>query len=346
MTRPRITPNFFAISFGIGGLAQTWTTAARLTSAPQVVADGLWLVDAVVWVATFVLYLRSLGGGRWRVELGDHVFGPFVSVPFIVGMLLAGGLRPHLPTVALVLYVTSLVAALVLAGHLLATWALDTTPATQWHPGYYLPSVGAPLVGAAEAGTFGHPTLARLLFGFGAISWLLLGGILLHHLIGQQRLPAALLPTMAIMLAPPVVAGNAWFAIDGGKPDTVALALAGYALLMAIVQLGLVPAYRTAPFGAGWWSFSFPYAATTGYTVTWLAAERVPLRGLWTAVLLAVITAFIGYLAVRTVLAVRRGTFLPQRVTGGARVVVTQSEAMSALTVASPEADMCGAVSR
>ena len=198
-----------------------------------------------------------------------------------------------------------------LAGHLLAIWALDDSPSTHWHPGYYLPSVGAPFVAATEAVTFGQPTLARLLFGIGALSWVLIGGILLHHLVGQERLPTALLPTMAILVAPPVVAGNAWFAINGDHADTLALGLAGYAILMITTQLGLIPAYRTAPFGPGWWSFSFPYAATVGNAITWLAVEHVNHQPLWTYLLLTVITTLIGYLAARTLIALARRTFLP-----------------------------------
>ena len=181
-----------------------------------------------------------------------------------------------------------------LAGRLLAIWALDDAPETHWHPGYYLPSVGAPLVAAATSATFGYVSLARLLFGFGIISWVLIGGILLHHLVGQQRLPKPLMPTMAILIAPPVVAGNAWFAINGGRVDAIALGLAGYALLMATTQLGLIAAYRTVPFGPGWWSYSFPYAATATNAVIWLGAEHAPHQSVWTYLLLAAITAFIG----------------------------------------------------
>jgi tellurite resistance protein len=311
--RRRITPNLFAISFGLAGLAQVWTTAARVTAAPAAIADSLWLFDAAVWITTLGVYARSIRSSRgWRAELADHVFGPFVSVPPIVGLLLAGGLEPHARTAALGLYIGSLVVALGVAGHLLATGALDDAPSTHWHPGYYLPSVGAPLIGAGEAAGFGHPDLARLLFGFGVISWVLIGGILLHHLVGQQRLPTPLIPTMAILIAPPVVAGNAWFAINGGRADGVALGLAGYAVLMAIVQVSLIPAYRTVPFGPGWWSYSFPYAAAVSDAVGWLAVEHAAHRVVWTCLLLGGITVFVGYLSARTLIALLRHSFLPR----------------------------------
>lgn len=311
--RRRITPNLLAISFGVAGLAQTWTIAGRLASAPAVISEFLWLVAGGVWLVTLCLYGRwVLAGSTLRRELADHTFGPFVAIGPIVGMLLAGGLEPHFRTSGLALYAVSLAAALALAGHLLAVWTLDDLPATQWHPGYFLPSVGAPFIAAAEAASFGYAGLARLLFGLGIVSWVLVGGILLHHLLGQQRLPTTLLPTMAILIAPPIVASNAWFAINGGRGDGVALGLAGYAVLMAIVQLGLIPTYRTVPFGPGWWSFSFPCAATTGNAIAWLAAEHVDSHHVLAYVLLATSTAFIGYLATRTARALVRRDFLPR----------------------------------
>ncbi len=311
--RRRIPPNLFAISFGLAGLAQTWTVATRTTPAPAAVADALWIVAGGVWLVTLAVYGHSvIAGKRLGTELSDHIFGPFVSVPAIVGLLLAGGVEPHAHALGLGLFLASLAVVICLAGRLLAIWALDDEPETHWHPGYYLPSVGAPLVAAGTAMTFGLPGLARLLFGFGVISWVLIGGILLHHLVGQQRLPNALMPTMAILLAPPVVAGNAWFTINGHQADGVALGLAGYAVLMATTQLGLIPAYRTVPFGAGWWSFSFPYAAAAGNAIAWLAVENTPHRVAWTYALLAPITAFVAYLAVRTTIALARHQFLPR----------------------------------
>ena len=80
---------------------------------------------------------------------------------------------------------------------------------------------------------------------------------------------------MAIQMAPPVVAGAAWFEINGGRVDGLALGLAGYALLMAMVQIRLVTVFRTAPFGPGWWAFSFSYAAVFLDALRWLSAEDV-----------------------------------------------------------------------
>ena len=127
----------------------------------------------------------------------------------------------------------------------------------------------------------------------------------------MDRLPTPLLPTIAIEVAPPVVAGNAWFVLNGGRIDAVAAGLAGYAVLMVLVQLRMIPVYRRVPFGPGWWAFSFSYAAAFTLAVNWLAAERVPGRSGWIVGLLAVLTAGIAALAVPTVRRLMRGSYLP-----------------------------------
>jgi len=131
-------------------------------------------------------------------------------------------------------------------------------------------------------------------------------------LFTQPSLPAALMPTLAIELAPPVVAGNAWFGINGNQPDTVAYLLAGYALLMVLVQIRLIPVYARLPFAAGMWAFSFSYAAAFTTGLRWLAAEHVAGQRPLTYGLLAVITAGFLALAVRTVVALVQGTLLPR----------------------------------
>jgi tellurite resistance protein len=149
------------------------------------------------------------------------------------------------------------------------------------------------------------------MFGYGTICWLILGTIILLRLFTAPALPVPLRPTIAIEVAPPVVAGNAWFLLNGGHVDAVAAGLAGYAVLMVLVQLRLIPVYRRVPFGPGWWAFSFSYAAAFTVSVNWLAAGRVPGRTGWTVAVLAVLTLGIVALAVPTVRRLARGTFFP-----------------------------------
>ncbi|WP_164842622.1 TDT family transporter [Actinoplanes solisilvae] len=310
--RRRLTPNLFAISFGLAGVTQCWAAAAAQHAVPSAVADAGWFVVAAVWLVTAVLYGHNLvAGGRLRTEMSDPVFSPFLAIPPIVGMLLGVALGAHARTAGIVVYAVFLVATLLLGGWLSGQWIAIDRALAAWHPGYFLPTVAGGLIAAVGAAQLGFPSLARFLFGYGVVCWLVLGSILLLRLFVEPRLPVPLRPTMAIEMAPPAVAGIAWFAINGGRADALAWGLAGYALLMAMVQLRLVPVYRTVPFGLGYWAFSFSYAAAFTVLIRWMAVADVPGQRAWTILLVSLATAGLAVLLVATVRGLARNTFLP-----------------------------------
>ena len=309
----RLTPNVFGIAFGLGGLAQAWDAAARLVAAPAVVADVLWVVVALSWAAVLVAYVRHVITHRRRgAELADPTFGPFLALAAIVAMMLGGALGEHDHTAGTAVWVVALLATIGIGGALNARWILGEGPIDFFHPGYLIPTVAAGYVASLTASGLGLHTAAEALFGYASLSWMPLGAVLLVRLFTGPALPVGLRPTLAILSAPGAVGNSAWFAINGGRIDAVAAGLAGYTVLMVVVQLGLVGAYRDVLFGAGWWAFSFSYAAVCGSAIHWLAVEHVTRQTLWTYGVLAVLTAFLAMLVVRSVVALRRGTFLPR----------------------------------
>jgi tellurite resistance protein len=167
------------------------------------------------------------------------------------------------------------------------------------------------LAGGASA-ALGFTTLSHVLFGLGITSFVVLAPIITLRLYVVPSLPPPLLPTIAIELAPPVVAGDSWFAINGGKVDTAEYVLAGLALLMLLVQLRLIPLYTRATFGPGFWAFLFPFAAAVTYGVHWLAAEHVRSGTALAYTLVSVLTTGFALLAARTVTGLIHGTFFPR----------------------------------
>jgi tellurite resistance protein len=308
----RVTPNLFGISFGIAGVAEAWAAVGALFAAPGAVADTIWMIAAVVWVITILAYLRYTGvGQRLRADLIDPVFAPFLAVAGIVPMLLGAALAAHARTAGVTIFAIALIATIGFGGWLIGQWIVSEMTLQQWHPGYFLPTVAGGYLAATTSAELGYGSLAKLMFGYGTVSWLVLGSILLQRLFTQPRLPVPLLPTMAIEVAPPVVAGVAWFAINGGRIDGVALALAGYALLMTLVQLRLVPLYRSVPFGPSWWAFSFSYAAVFVDAIHWLSVEHTTHGQAWAYVLATIVSAAVLVLVLRTLLTLKESRFLP-----------------------------------
>src|SRR6266700_3091483 len=222
-----IPPNFYAIAFGLVGLARVWRLAGSLYRLPAGIGDALFLVAAVVFLLFFVALVVKLVLAPKAVlaDLTDSAIGPVFSL---------------------------------------------------------LP-----------------------------ITWLLLGAIILNRLYFRPGLAAALIPMLAIVIVPPVIAGNAYFVLTGGRIDLLAYVLAGYAVLMALVQLRLVPIYFKLTFSPGFWSFTFSYAATAAYALRWIHLGKFAGAVILGYVVLAAITLFIGGIALRSLVALRQGKFLP-----------------------------------
>jgi tellurite resistance protein len=306
----RFPPNLFAIPFGLSGLAEAWQTAEPTLHTADAVPDAISVVAALAWVTLIFCYLAQ-GARSAHADFGNKTFSPFVSLAPITGMLLASTLSAHAFAAGQALVVVFLVATLIYGGLLTGEWIVASLDHDSAHPGYFLPTVAGGLVGAACASQVHLHGLAEASFGVGLLSWMLIGSTILNKLFFHRALPPLLVPTLAIELAPPAVAGVAYFALTGGRTDWPAQALAGYAVLMVLVQVRLLPTFRALRFGPGFWSFSFSWAAAATDALDWVALRRPAGTTAYAAVILAVITAFIGYIAVRTVLLIARGQLLP-----------------------------------
>jgi tellurite resistance protein len=80
---------------------------------------------------------------------------------------------------------------------------------------------------------------------------------------------------------------------------------------MVIAQFRLLPAYRRLSFTASFWAFTFSWAAVTFAGLSWLGVTHASGWRTESYVALAIISGFIGAIAVRTIIALQRGQLIP-----------------------------------
>jgi tellurite resistance protein len=302
----RIPLNTFAIAFGLVGLAVAWTAAVGAFGLPALVDEPFWFIGLVAWVWLIVAHIaRGRASGRPLVEQLRHpAQGPIAALVPIMGMLLAAHLHLYLPLVGTVLVVVFAVLTFGYAAWLIAYWMTGALELGAIHGGYFLPTVAGGFLAAEMLAEVGFPALGVAAFGSGLLFWVVIMTLLVARLALRPPLPAPLVPTMAIMVAPPAVAGAAWFAINGGRADVVSLGLAGLTVMMALLQVMLLPRYLRLPFSLGFWSFTFSTAAVVSYAIEWLAIERPAGWQPISCVILALITALVAAIAVRSLVLV------------------------------------------
>ncbi len=306
----RITPNLFGIAFGFAGLAEAWRAAEPILGTPRAVPDTIDLASGLVWAILVVAYLRQ-GRRQVSADLRDDVLAPFVSLAPITAMLLSAALAGVAFGAGQILVAVFLVLTLLLGGWLTGRWMLGELDQKAAHPGYFLPTVAGGLVGAFSAAQVHLEAVGEASLGIGLICWALLGSLVLNLLFFRPRLPPPLLPTMAIELAPPAVAGLAWSALRGGPAGPVAAFLGGYAVLMALVQLRLVPLYRRLEFMPSFWAFAFSYAAAATDALEWIGHTHPPGATTYAVLTIGLVSLFVLALTACSVVAIRRGQFLP-----------------------------------
>jgi tellurite resistance protein len=190
-------------------------------------------------------------------------------------------------------------------------WIVGELDPLKLHPGYVLPTVAGGFIGGEGCAVFGLAGLGWLSFGIGVVCWIMLGSIVLNRLLLVPTLPAPLVPTLAIELAPPAVGGIAYLQLHGPVADPIAYLFAGYAGLMALVQLRLIPLYARTPFSPAFWSLTFAWCAAAGLAIRWLAIEHPAQETLWATLAAATASLLVIAIAARTVVDLRRGGFLP-----------------------------------
>ena len=298
----RIPLNTFAIGFGLAGLAEAWDVAGSSLGLPPFIAQLLWAVAAIAWLWLLVAHLvrGARSGDRLSDQLRHPAQGPIAALVPITAMLLAGDLLTLAPLAGLVLFLVGTVSAAVFAAWLIGSWLQGGLALEAVHGGYLLPTVAAGLVGATVAADAHLELLGWALFGVGIFFWAIMTTLLIIRLAFRPSLPDPLVPTMAILVAPPGVAGIAWFSLTGLQASAIGAMIAGLGVLLLLVQFALLPKYRRLGFSLGFWSFTFPTAAIVTDALLWL---RITAPAGWqaiTIVLLVIVTALVVAIAARS----------------------------------------------
>lgn len=316
----RVPPNFFGFGFGLAGLGEVWRVAEHYGHAPAVVATGLAVLSGLAWLAVLLAYLRYAMADRPALprDFADPALAPFLSLALIIPMFLAVlGVVPYAPRLGKLLFDVFLALTVILGGWFTGQWIYGPLELDKFHPGYLLPTVAGALIGSDGAAIVGQHRLAGVMFGFGVLSWLTIGSIIVGRLFLRPPLPTQLLPTLTIEVAPAAVASLAWFDNHGDHIDAVTAMLAGYGLLMVLAQLRLLPVYRRLPFMPGTWSFAFSWSTVASAALHWLNDIRPAGYQAEEYLVVAAISVLVSAIAARTLTALCRRDLLPQAIEAG-----------------------------
>jgi len=258
--------SYFGIALGTAGLGMSWRYAATVGQAPAWPGESLLALAGVVWLLLMLGWFTKFLAFRqaFRADFQDLVQCCFISLIPITTIMSGLSLRPYAAAPAEVLIYVGIVGQLIFSMYRAAgLWrGLHTSKATT--PIIYLPTVATSFVSAMAMSAMRQPEIATLFFGAGVLSWMSLEAAILGRLRTETAIDPKVRGIIGIQLAPAFVGCSAYFGINGGQVDMVALMLIGYGTLQLLFLLRLLPWVLEGGFTMSLWGFSFGLAAMAG----------------------------------------------------------------------------------
>jgi len=309
----------FGSVMGVTGLSVAWQLAHVRYGVPEVIA----LVIAAVAVVAFVLLVAGYAiklvtaFSAVQEEFRHPVAGNLFGTILISLLQLPIVLEPFAHRLAQFFWTAGAAGMVFFAWLIVSRWMTDLQQVSHATPSWIIPVVGVLNVPLALP-ALGMPQLHGLMVASLAIGLFFavpLFTLIFWQLLYEPPLPAALRPSLLILVAPFAV-GYSTYTVTAGRTDLFAEALLMLALFLLAVllqQLRHLPV--CCPFRVSWWSMSFPLAACSVAALRFATARPSLITDSIALALLTLASLVIAGLLVGTMIDMGKGG-LPHGYTG------------------------------
>ena len=301
--------SMFSIVMGLAGTTIAVQKAGHLWNCTPWLAQFLMWMTALVYVLIACAYLSKLVLYRTQViaEFNHPIRMSFFPAMSIGMLLLATTFLDASLAVALFLWAIGSAVQLLFTLVILSNWMHHEKFQVQHsNPAWFIPIVGNILVPIAGV-PLGYTEISWFYFSIGLMMWTPLLAVLFNRFFFHPMIPAKLLPTLFILVAPPAVGFVAWLKLHNGNIDDVARIFYYFALFITLLLFSQIRYFVRLAFALPWWAYSFPIAALAIATMVMLEKVGGAFFTVLAPTLLLILGALIVVLLFNTVRAMLRG---------------------------------------
>lgn len=300
--------SFFATVMGLCGLTLAVKRAEAALEIGNNLSFALFLAAVCLFLALATIY--TLKAARYAHAISEEWHHP-VRISFFPAMsisliLLGTAAHGFSETASFVFWALGSALHLMMTLSVMTAW-IDHSRFEVVHtnPAWFIPIVGnvlVPLVGVHHA----PADISWFFFSIGLLFWLILLTLVINRLIFHTPLLGRMVPTLAILLAPPSVAFLSWISLTKTLDPTARILYfaAAFFFLLLLLQ---IRKFAKLQFALSWWAYSFPLAA---FAVATFKMGELSASGFYTncgfALLLLLTVVIIGLIS-RTVKAIVKG---------------------------------------
>ena len=290
----------FTVIMGYSGLTLALQIAGEvyLSKITLLITTCLFLLILLIYIMKIIVCRNSVIH-EWQHPIKISFF-PAISISILLLSML---FKTFSIEIATILWLVGIAAQTLLALSVLANW-IGNRPYETIHisPAWFIPTVGN-IIAAVAGVDLGFIQISWIFFSAGVIFWILLLTLVFNRLIFHNPLPERMVPTLAILVAPPAVTFLAWVKFNGGNVDNMAHAMYGASLAFLALTLTQARLLIQLAFSLSWWALSFPFAALVSATMIYGTALNSQLHLLLGNVGVFLLFLLIVGLSLRTVLA-------------------------------------------
>lgn len=303
--------SLFGAVMGLTGLSVAWRLAASRYGVPPFVADtigwtaiGTFLALALAYGAKVVTAPQAVAA-EFRHPIAGNLFGTVLISLLLLPLVLV---RVSV-VLAQVVWILAAAGMVLFAVVIVSRWMSSRQQVAHATLAWIVPVVGLldiPL--AVPALGLPHTQILTLFsLSVGLFFAVPLFTLVFSRLLFEEPLPAALRPTLMILVAPFAVGFSSYVATIG-RIDVFAEALFLIGLFVFAILVGLLRDLpRCCPFRVTWWAVSFPAAATAAAGLRYAEYAQAALADGIAILLLAFATGLIGALSIRTLRGILHG---------------------------------------
>ncbi|MFC5449936.1 SLAC1 anion channel family protein [Paenibacillus aestuarii] len=304
--------NLFGSVMGISGLSLAWRQASKLFGTSPLIADIIGIVAVLMFIALSIGYISKWALYPQKVagEFTHPIAGNFFGTITIAILLLSSVLGNYSQGLGQVVWMIGMVTTLALSFIIVSRLLKGNVEPGNAVPAWLIPGV-ATIDIAVAGGTMPFPwahEINLMSLAIGGVVALVFFTIILSRLIHQSPLPAGLMPSMIIMIAPFEV-GFLGYTNFMQRIDQFASVLFYFGLFLFVVLFFKV-FKKTVPFGASWWAVSFPMAALSNAALKYAMFVHSWLLIAIAAIILALLTIVLVVLFIRTLNILFNGNLL------------------------------------
>lgn len=294
--------NLFGAVMGLSGLSMAWRGAGPVFGTSPAIGDAVGVVAVLAFLALAAGYLA-----KWlryrdavRAEFNHPVAGNFFGTITIAILLLSSVVGVHHQALGQAIWTLGTVLTIALTFVIAGRLFRGKGDPTHVVPAWLIPGV-ATLDIAVAGGTMPMAWAHEVnLFAIavGTMMALVFFTMILSRLVHHDPLPAGMVPSLIILIAPFEVGFLAYVNVTG-HIDMFAGMLFYFGLFLFLLLSWRV-FRRPAPFAPSWWAISFPMAALSNAALKYAAHVQTGVLAWVAGLILLVLTVAIAVLFVRT----------------------------------------------